>query len=92
LPIFSISVPAASTSTFSITVFVAGVGLLPILVKVARTSTLLPGCMKPDTPMTLSTLTAIARLEGLMTAAMPPASAVLGASWDSKIGSFALTG
>src|SRR5512139_1374637 len=47
--------------------------------------------MKPETPITLSALMAMARLSGLRTAATPPAFAVTGANLDSRMGSLAIT-
>ena len=75
---------------FSSTVLVIGCPSWPV--NVTRISTLFPGKTKPDTPTTLSTFTAMARLFGVTTAAMPPALIEVGARLDSKMGSFAFTG
>ncbi|OPY16453.1 MAG: hypothetical protein A4E69_00232 [Syntrophus sp. PtaB.Bin138] len=77
---------------FSRTIFVIGFWARSFLESVTSTSTRLPGWTKPDTPTTLSTLTAMALFFGVTRAATPPDETVVGASLDSKTGSPAFTG
>ena len=59
---------------------------------VTRTSTRLPGWMRPERPMTLSPFMATARFPGFTMAHIPPAATLIGASFDSRIGSLVFTG
>jgi len=77
---------------FSRTIFVMGSLARSLFESVTRTSTRLPGCTNPETPTTLSTLTAMALFFGVTRAATPPAETDVGASFDSKTGSPAFTG
>src|SRR5579884_236400 len=83
--------PAASTLTFSKTVFVTVAPPPPPGEPVARTSTIVPGWTNPATPITSLTATETARMPSGITAGRP-APASRGASFDSSTGSFAYSG